>query len=89
MLASSGEIIGIVAVVVVAGGGLAAWFASRCVKIVQQGSVGVVKRFGQFKSVDQPGLRVLRPFVDRMEKVDMREFPMTGDQQSVITSSAR
>ena len=85
MLASSGEIIGIVAVVVIAGGGLASWFASRCVKIVQQGSVGVVKRFGQFKSVDQPGLRVLRPFVDRMEKVDMREFPMTGDQQSVIT----
>src|SRR5580658_2948478 len=85
MLASSGEIIGIVVVVVVGGGGLGLWFLSRCVKIVQQGSVGVVKRFGQFKSVDQPGLRVLRPFVDRMEKVDMREFPMTGDQQSVIT----
>ena len=85
MLASTGEIIGIVVVVVVAGGGLATWFASRCVKIVQQGSVGGVKRFGQFKSVDQPGLRILRPFVDRMEKVDMREFPMTGDQQSVIT----
>jgi regulator of protease activity HflC (stomatin/prohibitin superfamily) len=85
MFASSGEIIGIVVVVVVAGGGLATWFASRCVKIVQQGSVGVVKRFGQFKSVDQPGLRVLRPFVDKMEKIDMREFPMTGDQQSVIT----
>ena len=85
MLASTGEIIGIVVAVVVVGGGLAVWFVSRCVKIVQQGSVGVVKRFGQFKSVDQPGLRVLRPFVDKMEKVDMREFPMTGDQQSVIT----
>ena len=85
MLASTGEIISIVAVVVVGAGGLAAWFMSRCLKIVQQGSVGVVKRFGQFKSVDQPGLRVLRPFVDKMEKVDMREFPMTGDQQSVIT----
>jgi regulator of protease activity HflC (stomatin/prohibitin superfamily) len=85
MLASAGEVVGIVVAVVVVGGGGVAWFASRCVKIVQQGSVGVVKRFGQFKSVDQPGLRVLRPFVDRMEKVDMREFPMTGDQQSVIT----
>src|SRR5580698_5136636 len=80
-----GEIIGIIVAVVIVGGGLATWFASRAVKIVQQGSVGVVKRFGQFKSVDQPGLRVLRPFVDKMEKVDMREFPMTGDQQSVIT----
>jgi regulator of protease activity HflC (stomatin/prohibitin superfamily) len=85
MLGSAGEIIGVVVAVVVVGGAGVTWFASRCVKIVQQGSVGVVKRFGQFKSVDQPGLRVLRPFVDRMEKIDMREFPMTGDQQSVIT----
>ncbi|MGA2304090.1 MAG: SPFH domain-containing protein [Acidimicrobiales bacterium] len=85
MLASTGEIIGIVVAVVVVGGGGAVWFATRCLKIVQQGSVGVVKRLGQFRSVDQPGLRVLRPFVDKMEKVDMREFPMTGDQQSVIT----
>src|SRR5271168_2533990 len=85
MLASTTDIIGIVAVVGIGGVGLAAWFVSRCVKIVQQGSVGVVKRFGEFKSVNQPGLRVLRPFVDRMEKVDMREFPMTGDQQAVIT----
>src|ERR1700727_2216548 len=85
MLGSAGEVIGIVVAVVVVGGGGVVWFASRCLKIVQQGSVGVVKRLGQFKSVDQPGLRVLRPFVDRMEKVDMREFPMTGDQQAVIT----
>src|SRR5580704_10074012 len=85
MLASAGEIVGIVVAVVVVGGGGVAWFASRCLKIVQQGSVGVVKRLGQFRSIDQPGLAVLRPFVARMEKVDMREFPMTGDQQSVIT----
>src|ERR1700691_334843 len=85
MLASTTDIIGIAAVGAIGGVGLAAWFVSRCVKIVQQGSVGVVKRFGEFRSVDQPGLRVLRPFVDMMEKVDMREFPMTGDQQSVIT----
>jgi regulator of protease activity HflC (stomatin/prohibitin superfamily) len=85
MFASTGEIIGIVVAVLIAGGGGVFWFMSRSLKIVQQGSVGVVKRFGQFKSVDQPGLRILRPFVDKMEKVDMREFPMTGDQQSVIT----
>jgi regulator of protease activity HflC (stomatin/prohibitin superfamily) len=85
MLASTSDIIGIVAFVVLGGVAIAAWFASRCVKIVQQGSVGVVKRLGEFKSIDQPGMRVLRPFVDKMVKVDMREFPMTGDQQSVIT----
>jgi regulator of protease activity HflC (stomatin/prohibitin superfamily) len=85
MLASAGELIGIIAVAVVAGVAGASWFISRCIKIVQQGSVGVVKRFGEFRSVDQPGMRILMPFMDRMEKVDMREFPMTGDQQAVIT----
>src|SRR5580698_8383081 len=80
-----GEIIGIIVAVAIVGIGLGAWFMSRCIKIVQQGSVGVVKRFGEFRSVDQPGMRILMPFMDRMEKVDMREFPMTGDQQSVIT----
>src|SRR5580658_7042175 len=85
MFASAGEVVGIVVVVALAASGVGAVFMSRFGKIVQQGSVGVVKRLGEFKSVDQPGLRVLRPFVDRMEKVDMREFPMTGDQQSVIT----
>ncbi|HEY1651659.1 MAG TPA: SPFH domain-containing protein [Acidimicrobiales bacterium] len=85
MIGSAGEIIGIVVAVVVVGGGAGIFFLTRCIKIVQQGTVGVVKRLGKFSTVDQPGLRVLRPFVDRMEKVDMREFPMTGDQQAVIT----
>jgi regulator of protease activity HflC (stomatin/prohibitin superfamily) len=85
MFASAGEVVGIVVVAVLAGVGLGALFLSRFVKIVQQGSVGVVKRLGEFKSVDQPGMRILMPFVDRMEKIDVREFPMTGDQQAVIT----
>jgi regulator of protease activity HflC (stomatin/prohibitin superfamily) len=85
MFASAAEFAGIVVVAVAAGGALGTWFLTRCVKIVQQGSVGVVKRLGEFKTVDQPGARVLMPFIDRMEKVDMREFPMTGDQQAVIT----
>ncbi|HVT42065.1 MAG TPA: SPFH domain-containing protein [Acidimicrobiales bacterium] len=61
------------------------WLITRCVKIVQQGSVGVVKRLGEFRAVMQPGMHILAPFIDRMEKVDVREFPMTGDQQAVIT----
>ena len=85
MFASAGEVLGIVIIAVLAGVGLGALFLSRFVKIVQQGSVGVVKRLGEFKSVDQPGMRVLIPFIDKMEKVDVREFPMTGDQQAVIT----
>ena len=70
---------------VVVGGGLALWLLSRCIKIVQQGSVGVVKRLGEFKGVQQPGMHILTPFIDKMDKIDVREFPMTGDQQAVIT----
>ena len=85
MLASAaGAVVAGVAVgVVVIAIGL--WLFTRCVKIVQQGSVGVVKRLGEFRGVMQPGMHILAPFVDRMEKVDVREFPMTGDQQAVIT----
>ncbi len=85
LFASAGEVVGIIIVAALAGIGLVTLFASRFVKIVQQGSVGVVKRLGEFKTVGQPGLHILTPFIDRMEKVDVREFPMTGDQQAVIT----
>jgi regulator of protease activity HflC (stomatin/prohibitin superfamily) len=85
MVASMG---GLVAVLVIAGVVLALviiWFMARSIRIVQQGSIGVVKRFGEFHSARQPGISVLVPFADRMVKVDMREFPMTGDHQAVIT----
>jgi regulator of protease activity HflC (stomatin/prohibitin superfamily) len=57
----------------------------RSLKIVQQGSVGVVKRLGEFKAIRQPGFHVMAPLIDTMTKVDMREFPQTGDKQAVIT----
>ena len=75
-------VISLVALAVVA---LVLVVLARSLKIVQQGSVGVVKRLGQFRSVRQPGIHALVPFVDRMAKVDMREFPQTGDKQAVIT----
>jgi regulator of protease activity HflC (stomatin/prohibitin superfamily) len=68
---------------VIVGGALL--FLKSAVKVIQQGSVGVVKRLGEFRSIRQPGLAVVTPFIDRMEKVDMREFPQVGDQQAVIT----
>jgi regulator of protease activity HflC (stomatin/prohibitin superfamily) len=57
----------------------------RAVRIIQQGSVGVVKRLGQFQSVRSPGVAFLTPFIDTLETVDMRETPRTGDRQDVIT----
>jgi regulator of protease activity HflC (stomatin/prohibitin superfamily) len=83
-LVDAGLVTGVVVGVLV-GAGAATALVSRSFRIVQQGSVGVVKRLGEFRGVRQPGLHPLAPFMDRMVKVDMREFPMTGDQQSVIT----
>ena len=84
MVADVGLIVG-VAVGAVAVASVAGVLAFKAMQIVQQGSVGVVKRLGEFRGIRQPGLHPLVPFMDRMAKVDMREFPMTGDQQSVIT----
>jgi len=55
------------------------------VNVVQQGSVGVVKRLGEFRAIHEPGLVIIAPFIDAMVTVDMREFPRPGDRQEVIT----
>src|SRR6202011_2204371 len=53
--------------------------------IVQQGQVGVVKRLGEYRKTHEPGLVVVAPFIDRLQRVDMREIPRPGDRQEVIT----
>ncbi len=55
------------------------------VNIVQQGQVGVLKRLGEYKKTHEPGLVLIMPFVDSLVHVDMREVPVPGDRQDVIT----
>jgi regulator of protease activity HflC (stomatin/prohibitin superfamily) len=57
----------------------------RMVNIVQQGEVGVTKRLGEYRATHEPGLVVIAPFIDSMQRVDMREIPIPGDRQEVIT----
>jgi regulator of protease activity HflC (stomatin/prohibitin superfamily) len=57
----------------------------QMVNIVQQGQVGVVKRLGEYRRTHNPGLVVIAPFVDTLQRVDMRETPRPGDRQDVIT----
>ena len=84
ILAVSGaEIVVIVVIVVVAIIVLTTFY--RSIRLIQQGTVGVQKRLGQFHSVRNPGLAVLVPFIDTVQTVDVREIPRTGDQQDVIT----
>lgn len=60
---------------------------AQSIKVVQQGYVGVVQRFGRYvQPVRPPGVTLIRPFIDRLVRVDMRETPRTGDRQEVITA---
>ena len=65
--------------------GLLLLLLPRSFRIVQQGSVGVVKRLGRFQSIRPSGVTLLIPFVDNITTVDVRETPRTGDRQEVIT----
>ena len=45
------------------------------VNVVQQGEVGVVKRLGEYRKTHEPGLVIITPFVESLQRVDMREIP--------------
>jgi regulator of protease activity HflC (stomatin/prohibitin superfamily) len=57
----------------------------QMVNIVQQGEVGVVKHLGEYRKTHEPGLVIIVPFVESLQRVDMREIPRPGDRQDVIT----
>ncbi|HEX4820597.1 MAG TPA: SPFH domain-containing protein [Acidimicrobiales bacterium] len=58
---------------------------AQMINIVQQGQVGVVKRLGEYRRTHEPGLVVIGPFIESLQRVDMREIPRPGDRQEVIT----
>lgn len=58
---------------------------SKSVRVVQQGYMGVVTRFGEFKREAPPGINIITPFIEKLVIVDVRETPRTGDRQEVIT----
>lgn len=55
------------------------------VKVVQEYERGVVFRLGRLVGPRGPGLILLIPFVERMEKVDLRTITMDVPSQEVIT----
>jgi regulator of protease activity HflC (stomatin/prohibitin superfamily) len=55
-------------------------------KIIRQGYCGLVTRLGSYSRTLQPGLHVIIPFVDSLDReVDLREQVMPLASQSVIT----
>jgi regulator of protease activity HflC (stomatin/prohibitin superfamily) len=80
------SVVGIIGLVVLAVVALVFLVALRgMLNIVQQGQVGVVKRLGEYRRTHEPGLVVIAPFIDSLQDVDMRETPVPGDRQEVIT----
>jgi regulator of protease activity HflC (stomatin/prohibitin superfamily) len=79
----NGEIIAIVVVAVAVI--IVLMVLRQVLNIVQQGQVGVVKRLGEFRKTHDPGLVIIAPFIDSLQRVDMREVPVPGDRQDVIT----
>ena len=55
------------------------------IRIVNQYERGVVLRLGKFHRMLKPGLRVIIPYIDHMNKVDVRTTPMDIPKQEVIT----
>jgi regulator of protease activity HflC (stomatin/prohibitin superfamily) len=83
MSVGNGEIIAIVVVAVAVI--IVLMVLRQVLNIVQQGQVGVVKRLGEFRKTHDPGLVIIAPFIDSLQRVDMREVPVPGDRQDVIT----
>lgn len=54
-------------------------------KIVQQYQKGVVFRFGKIIGVRNPGLNLIIPFIDVMQKVDLRTITLPVPAQKIIT----
>ncbi|MDP8936693.1 MAG: SPFH/Band 7/PHB domain protein [Actinomycetota bacterium] len=56
------------------------------VKIIRPYERGLVERLGRYRDTVEPGLRLIVPFIERIEKVDMRERVVDVPPQEVITS---
>ena len=56
------------------------------VKIIRPYERGLVERLGRYRDTVEPGLRMIVPFIERMERVDMRERVVDVPPQEVITS---
>ncbi len=60
-------------------------YAATGIKIVAQHEKGLVEQFGRYKRTVDPGLNFIIPFVERIQRVDMREQVVDVPPQEVIT----
>ena len=55
------------------------------VRIIKEYERGVVLRWGRFKGIRTPGIKLLIPFVDQMLRVDLRVVTMDVPKQEMMT----
>ncbi|MEX1010870.1 MAG: slipin family protein [Balneolaceae bacterium] len=60
-------------------------FMPQMFKIMREYERGVVFRLGKFHMTKGPGLIVLIPFIDKIERVDLRVLTINVDKQEAIT----
>lgn len=64
---------------------LLAFFLPQMVKILREYERAVVFRLGKLLRAKGPGLVLLIPFIDRIERVDLRVLTINVERQEVIT----
>ena len=60
-------------------------YVALAVKIIQQYQLGLIERFGRYRKTIEPGLHLIVPFIEKVQKVDMREQVVDVQPQEVIT----
>src|SRR5699024_12126534 len=64
---------------------LAAILLPQMFKILREYERAVVFRLGKYKNTKGPGLILLIPFIDKIERVDLRVLTINVHKQEVIT----
>jgi regulator of protease activity HflC (stomatin/prohibitin superfamily) len=60
-------------------------YVALAVKIIQQHEQALLERFGRFRKILDPGFHLIVPFIEKIQKVDMREQVVDVQPQEVIT----
>ena len=60
-------------------------YVALAIKIVQQHELGLTERFGRYRTTLDPGFHMIIPFIDKVQKIDMREQVVDVPPQEVIT----
>jgi regulator of protease activity HflC (stomatin/prohibitin superfamily) len=60
-------------------------YVALAIKIIQQHEQGLTERFGRYRKTLDPGFHMIVPYIDKVQKVDMREQVVDVPPQEVIT----